>query len=281
MDAAIEPFVSMDTAIGPFVPAAGPAAGETSSPIAPSVYVRDSGRWEAAVRETAALVKSESRQDYASGGAFANFREITLGDIPARLLYRGSHPALPGNSRFPYAQQLAENARVATVINLADTPEQLASNAENIPWYQNFINRNTILSLAMNSDYTAPEFEARLKSALVFMADHNQPYLIHGIEGRERTGFLAAVIEALMGASAEEIKTDYMLSYVNLYKIAPEAEAYRTISYFAEDMLLRITEGKPPASTDLRVEAERYLINRIGLGRDALDSLKGRLSRSR
>jgi hypothetical protein len=265
----------------PVVSSADEAAAAEPAPAAVSGYVRDAARFEEARREAAKFTASDSRQDYASSAVFANFREIRLGAIPSKRLYRGSHPALPDNTRFPYAQQLAENAKVATVLNLVDTEEEIALRAEEIPWYQNFINKNTIIALDMGSDFTAPEFPAKLKSALSFMAARNPPYLIHGIEGRERTGFAAALLEALMGATAQEIIDDFLASYVNLYKISPAGDSYRIIAYLAEDMLLMISDGKAPDQTDLQQAAEHYILEKIGLGRDELDMLKHKLAGNR
>jgi hypothetical protein len=255
-------------------------AAEPSPAVVSPGYVRDAARFEEARREAEKLKASDSRQDYASSAVFANFREIRFGVIPSRTLYRGSHPALPGNARFPYAQQLAENARVATVLNLADTEEEIAVRAEGIPWYQNFITKNNIIALAMSGDFTVPEFSAKLKSALSFMAARNPPYLIHGIEGKDRTGFTTALLEALMGASAQEIIDDFLTSYVNLYKIPADGDSYRIIAYLAGDLLLMICDGKEAGQVNLQAAAERYILEKIGLGRGELDSLKQKLSGS-
>ncbi|MDR0708533.1 MAG: tyrosine-protein phosphatase [Spirochaetaceae bacterium] len=274
--AAFSPVLSADEA------AASSAEAEQTSaaPVAAvsAGYVRDTARFGAARREVEKFAKGDSRQDYASGAVFANFREIRLGGIPPRVLYRGSHPALPGDARFPYAQQLAENARVVTVLNLADTEDEIVLRAENIPWYQNFINKNNIAALALPNDFTEPGFFAGLKTALSFMAARNPPYLIHDIDGGESTGFVAALLEALMGASAEEIAADYMTSYTNLYKIPADGDSYRIIAWLAEDVLLKICDGKVPQHRDLQREAERLILEEIGLGRNELELLKRKLS---
>jgi hypothetical protein len=278
-------------------PAAGTAPASEIAPVAETVpvpetappartipapkitgYVRDTARFGAARRELEKFTKSDLRQDYASIAVFANFREITLGGIPSRRLYRGSHPALPGNARFPYAQQLAENARVVTVLNLSDTEEEIALSAESIPWYQNFIDKNNIAALALPDDFTAPGFFAGLKTALAFMAARNPPYLIHDIDGGDRTGFIAALLEALMGASAREIAADYLTSYTNLYNIPADGNSYRIVAYLAEDVLLKICGGKAPERCDLRKEAERLILEEIGLNRNELEQLKRKLS---
>jgi hypothetical protein len=289
-EAASAPIAETEPTAAPSVPAVPPVpAAPATTPvvagqaaIAPASaavgYVRDAARFGAARREVEKFAKGDSRQDYASGAVFANFREIRSGGIPPRTLYRGSHPAFPGDARFPYAQQLAENARVVTVLNLADTEDEIVLRAENIPWYQNFINKNNIIALALPNDFTAPGFFAGLKNALSFMAARSPPYLIHDIDGGERTGFIAALLEALMGASAEEIAADYMASYINLNRVPADGDSYRIIAWFAEDVLLKICDGKAPERCDLRSEAERLILGEIGLDRDELDLLKRKLS---
>jgi hypothetical protein len=259
------PLASRETALRP-------APRETALPEPAPRATLEQARLEASK-----LAKSDSPRDYASPAAFANFREIRLGAIPARRLYRSSHPAQPGNPRFPYAQQLAENAHVRAVVNLVDSEARIAVYAGNIPWYQNFINRNTIAALEMGVDYTDPAFEAKLKTALLFIASRGGPYLIHGNEGRDRTGFFAALLEALMGASPEEIKEDYMASYENYYHLSPESEEYRIISVIAEDILLTITGRRPPESVNLPDAAEEYLVLRLGLAPEEIAALKERL----
>lgn len=277
-EAAVSPALAVVAETGQTAAVPAAAAGQTAVPV--PGYARDTARFREARREVEKFAKSDSRQDYASGAIFANFREINLGGIPPRVLYRGGHPALSGDARFPYAQQLAENARVVTVLNLVDTEDEIALRAENIPWYQNFINKNNIIALALPDDFTAPGFFAGLKNALSFMAARNPPYLIHGIDGGDRTGFTVALLEALMGASAEEIAADYMTSYINLYNIPANGDSYRIVAYLAEDLLLKICDGKALQRCDLQKEAERLILEEIGLDRNELELLKRKLSGS-
>jgi protein tyrosine/serine phosphatase len=129
----------------------------------------------------------------------------------------------------------------------------------------------------MGVDYTDPVFEAKIKTALLFINSHSGPYLIHGNEGRDRTGFLAALLEALMGAGAEEIRADYMKSYENYYHLTPDNESYLIISVIAEDILLTITGRRAAESVDLKEAAEQYLRDRIGLDAEECAALRARL----
>ena len=51
------------------------------------------------------------------------------------------------------------------------------------------------------------------------MTEHSGPCLIHCVEGKDRTGFVCALMLALAGASAQEIIDDYMITYYNYYGI--------------------------------------------------------------
>lgn len=248
-----------------------------AEPVTAALVPRNEAAIENARRVMSTLSQSNSRSDYASSAAFANFREISLGAIPARRLYRSSHPALPGNPRFPYAQQLAENARVKTVINLSDSARAAASYAATIPWYQSFFSRNTIIVLEMGTDYTDPVFAGKLKAALLFIAANSGPFLIHDQDGTECAGFTAALLEALTGASAEEITADYMISYENRYRITPDSGAYRALSALAEDALLVITGYRAAESVNVREAAEAYLANRLGMLPEEIAAVRARL----
>ncbi|MCR4920515.1 MAG: tyrosine-protein phosphatase [Bacteroidaceae bacterium] len=45
------------------------------------------------------------------------------------------------------------------------------------------------------------------------------PYLVHCLEGKDRTGYVCALLEGLCGASYEEIVADYLATYNNYYRV--------------------------------------------------------------
>lgn len=57
------------------------------------------------------------------------------------------------------------------------------------------------------------------------------PYYIHCMEGKDRTGFVCLLLEALAGASYEEMQRDYMLTYENYFHItaAGTPEKYNAV----------------------------------------------------
>lgn len=69
------------------------------------------------------------------------------------------------------------------------------------------------------------------------------PFLIHCTEGKDRTGFVCALLEALCGASIKEITKDYMKTYSNYYGIDQKSdkETYDSvIEVIFEDILCTI-----------------------------------------
>ena len=63
------------------------------------------------------------------------------------------------------------------------------------------------------------------------MLNTDGPYYIHCMEGKDRTGFVCALLEALAGADYSEMCADYMITYRNYYKISEEntSEKYSAV----------------------------------------------------
>jgi len=222
------------------------------------------------------LTRTNNRSDYSSDAVFANFREVKMGGIPANVLFRSSHPAIADDARPPYTASLGERAGIATVINLADNPQELPQRTG--PWYQTFVSGGNIIALGMGVDYKSQDFAVKLKAGLEFMLDHNAPFLIHCNEGKDRAGVTAALLEALMGASPNEIVDDYMLSYSNYYKVAKGEARYDLIATIMLDILKDFNGGTAPKEGETVAAAERYLGTVVGFTPDQISALKVKLS---
>ncbi|MCL2093784.1 MAG: SAM-dependent chlorinase/fluorinase [Treponema sp.] len=231
--------------------------------------------------EIRTLIRSNDRDDYSSDIVFANFREARLGNIGANVIYRSTHPALNEGemaSRAPYARRLAEQARIVTVINLADHPHELPIRAANVPWYQTFITQGRIISLGMGIDYKASDFAGKLKTGIEFMLENNPPFLIHCNEGKDRAGVVTALFAALMGADPEAIVNDYMLSYENFFGVTRDEARYDLIAGIMWDILADFNGGTIPRPGGTTAAAERYLLNVVGLSRAQVNALSQKLA---
>ncbi len=230
------------------------------------------------------LERTNERSDYASDEVFANFRAITVGDIAEGVLYRTSSPVNPEIGRAAYADDLIEKAGVKTVVNLADDDEAIqgyfAAEGFDSPYYKGLYEAGNVIALNMGVDYKAADFQAKLKTGLQFMIAHEGPYAFHCTEGKDRAGFTAILLEALMGASQKEIVADYMVSYENYYHVEKNSEQYKLISEVAVGMLRDLAGLKKDADlskVDLQKAAEDYLTG-IGLTADQISALKTNLS---
>jgi len=76
------------------------------------------------------LVRSNKREDYSSDEVFANFRAIEMGTIAHGVLYRSSSPIDNELGRASYADTLAKNANIATVVNLTDSADTMKSTSK-------------------------------------------------------------------------------------------------------------------------------------------------------
>ena len=234
--------------------------------------------------EMNSLVYSTDRADYPSDEVFANFREITAGDIAPGRLYRSASPINNEQNRAHYANAFIEEAGVASVLNLADTEEDIqgyiAADDFDSEYYKSLFDNGHVVALGMPIDFASDSFGDTLASGIARLSEMDPPYLIHCTEGKDRAGFTSALFECLMGASYDEVVDDFMLSFDNYYGVNKEdtPEKYQFVfdNNIAE-MLLVLTGGADPATSDLSASARSYLMDH-GMSGEAVDTLVSKLS---
>jgi len=227
------------------------------------------------------LKRTNNREDYASDEVFANFRSVAVGRMGSGIYYRSSSPVNNELGRAAYADALVKAAGVKTVINLADSEAELeqyfAQEDFNSPYYKQLYEEGRVILLSMGVDFRAPEFKEKLKTGLEFLIANEGPYLVHCTEGKDRAGFVSALLEALVGATVDEIKGDYMLTYINYFGVEYGSEQYEKIAESNVLESLREIAGLPKgaslAGVDLEKAAEAYLLS-IGLTEDQIQALK-------
>lgn len=239
-----------------------------------------------AIQGTGALNYTDERGDYASDEIFANFRMLNIGNIGEGKIYRSASPVNNDRSRAADACALMEKAGIRAVMNLADSDAEIAEyaaaedfdSAEYLKLYEG----GQVIALDMDVNFRGEDFRQKLARGLSLLAELEGPYLLHCNEGKDRAGFASAVIAALMGASAEEIARDYMLSYENYYHMDPAADAER-YALICEgnimEMLRHIAGLEKDAgleNVDLVRAAEEYLLS-CGMTEASIDKLRAKL----
>ena len=132
--------------------------------------------------------------------------------------------------------------------------------------------------LDMTIEFFTPESTEKIAEAIRFIISHDAPYLIHCIEGKDRTGLMCAFIEALCGASIDEIISDYMKSFTDYYGVQPGTKQYETLSKTITDFF-QTMNGRPFPWNSIGRATEAYAINTLGLSEDEIMLLRTKLTK--
>ena len=228
------------------------------------------------------ITRTNERSDYSSDAVFANFRTVAFGDMAENMFYRSSSPVNPELKRNTYADNLAKDAGIKAFVNLADTVESMQKyEGFEDSYYSTILEAGNIIGLNMGVDFAAADFKAKLKDAIIFISEADGPILIHCNEGKDRAGFVAAVIEALMGATVTEIVDDYMLTYENYYHVVHDSEQWEAIANSniraTLSSLAGLEKGSDLSKVDFVKVAETYLKG-IGVTEAQIAAVKANLS---
>ena len=231
------------------------------------------------------LSRTNDRNDYSSDAVFANFRGIKGGNLGSDALYRSSSPVNNEIGRAMYADKLAEENKINTVMNLADSSDAVEGYFKEegfaSPYYKSLYENGHVIALNMGVSFKTREFQAALVEGLTFLSLNEGPYLVHCNEGKDRAGFTSALLSALMGLSYEEIAADYMTSYENYYHVEKGTEQYEAVKRSNIDSMLSFIAGVEAdnlSSVDLSAKAEEFLLA-IGMEKANIDTLKSKLSK--
>lgn len=232
-----------------------------------------------ALQEINNLEYSLDRSGAPSDAAFANFRPVKEG-----RLYRSASPVDNQYGRAACADALIREAGVRTVMNLANTEEEIegcfAGEDFASPYYRELYLAGQVIVLGLPINFDSDEFGAGIVKGFAFLADREPPFLVHCMEGKDRAGFAAMLLEMLMGWNESDIVADYMTSYANYYGIAAGTEKYDMIAEKNVMEMLRsvagLEKGASLEGVDLQSAAESYLLQH-GMAEDALRALKEKL----
>ncbi len=236
------------------------------------------------VQQALSMKYTNKRTDYPSlsDAQFANARAVNAGKIASGVLYRSSSPFSDEIGRCGYVSEYIGGEKVKTVLNLADTEEKMLS--YDMPSYSRTLwESDGVILCPLKADPTADDFNSKLIEALKQLPSHPAPYLVHCVEGKDRTGYVCALLEGLCGASYEEIVADYLVTYANYYGISPETDpdlCNTLVSLRLNTCLMHYAgvgdEAKLP-TVNYAEAFSGYLLSH-GMSRAQLDALTGALT---
>ena len=245
------------------------------SPVQITITLKEKGgyREEWLIRQ---LVRTNERADYAhlTDEEFANFRVIETTGMGKGVLYRSSSPINPALGRNTYADKAAQDAGIKTIVNLAD-PSNTYEGSENL-----YYNSCQVIYLSLGMNFNSELNLNGLAEGMRFIINNDGPYLIHCNEGKDRAGFVSALLECLMGASLDEVIDDYMITYYNYYGVEEDTEKYDAV--VNNNLIKSLNETfkvDDVYKADLAKEAEDFLMEDAGLTADEVAALKAKLGK--
>jgi len=204
-----------------------------------------------------------------------NFMEISSGNIDKGILFRSSSPLKGGDAK-KRIEALAVKAGIKCIINLDDKSSVLGNLSRDVSWYNKLFLEDKVLALAMTLSIPGVKSnEKKLKAALQFIINNDGPYLVHCFAGIDRTGFVSALLEMLMGADLKTVCRNYMSAISLDYSFLDTYEYSKMKSLL--NQLIKMFHGKDLTTVNIQAETENYLLNNIGLTYEEIIKLKDRL----
>ena len=237
------------------------------------------------IQEASDIHYFDERERYDSDAMFANFRSMNLGKLKRDVIYRSASPCDNQHNRAPYVDALIREAGVKTILDLADNEvkieKYIARDDFASPYFLSLFENDQVIPIALNMNYLSDDFGMKIVQGFNLMAEKEGTYLIHCTEGKDWTGFVAMLIEALAKASYEEIEADYMKTYANYYRIdkSNDKEKYQIILERNLDGMIAFMvndAGIDFKNCDLSIYAENYL-QRCGMSEEQIQAFKERL----
>ena len=286
------PYIDLDISTdGGMWHAAGLSEGDTAD-----IRLVERGR-HLTVQQTFDTAYTNDRKDYATDEIFANYRSCAGGQLGQGVVFRGASPIDDEYNRAAYVSRFIQRDGISFVLDISDTPETMAafidechSSGLDCSYFEELLAQGRVCALGLSAGYRGMDFRRKLVDGLRQMIGFEPPYYIHCVEGKDRTGFVAILLEALMGASYAQMCDDYMQTYENYYGISPTSQPDKydaLVSLRFDDMLaflagLLRTDGHKPGKAELvdmdfRDCARAYLASG-GMDDADIDALVNRLT---
>ena len=239
--------------------------------------------------------KREENETYES---FSNFREISIGKILPKKLYRSTSPlnVYDNPIRYIYSDDFVNSKDIKTIIDINDNEDDILymyNIDQQIPLYsyKNLFLSGNVIALGLNCNSYDYNFYYKYSKGMRFIIDKEPPYLICSNFGKDTYDLFYMIIEGLCEASTTEILDDFMQTYCNLYNIEKGSMEYYYILNNVGKRLLYLLMYPEDISKDILWEeaikeidimnpkeaSERFLKNYCKLSDLEINLLKNKL----
>lgn len=218
-----------------------------------------------------------AKSKFANDEEFTNFRSLSGGNLKADYIYRGASAIDNTGRRVADVNKLLEKNGIKTLIDMADTNATIekmqAKKGHNASYFDKLYQEGNVVALGMSTAFASDEFKEKMVLGLKEILKRDGPFYVFCLEGKNRTGVAAILLEALAGATYDELVADYMQTYKNYYKITKEKEPkmYKQIVDLKFDEALKAFSNGSQSS-DLKSDARSYLLSG-GMTNEEIDAL--------
>ena len=252
-----------------------------------SIYLNESQKY-ISIQEALSQSYSLDRSSYDSDDEFSNFRELSFVNIRNNLIYRGASPLDNSRNRAKITDDLLKKNNIKSVIDLADSQEDVEKylSEDNFESYYTkslYLEGNVEL-LSMSSSYNSIEYKKSVVKGFKHILNTEGPYYIHCMEGKDRTGFVSMLLEALLDSSYEDMCNDYMLTYKNYFKITKENDLnkYNAIKELYFDSFMESLYGSDELNVLINASYQKSAINYLlegGMSEQEIENLINKIGK--
>ncbi len=225
---------------------------------------------------------SDDPSDFDSLETFCNFRSLSGGTLKEGVIYRSASMTNNSTNRAHYVDELIAEYGINQIMDLSDTENSLAESRAKDDWassnFDALYEKGNVQIVGLSVKPTSLEFCQKLCSSIYEMIQNKGPYLINCTEGKDRTGYAATLIEALCGASYEELRADYLKTYSDFYNISEETDPERVAAIMETSFdpiveAMFCTEAGDDIHTIDYAEKARQFFLRGGLTEEQIDEI--------
>lgn len=169
---------------------------------------------------------------------YCNFRLIESTGMKKGLFYRSVSPFKSDNERSEVTAELYERYGIGYVVSMGDRVDNVDSCRETYgdSYYpvRLYDAGNAFVDVLSSSLVSVP---SDVRKAMLAITESEGKVVINCNLGKDRTGVIVAMLQSLAGSSYEEIRAEYMKSFVFLYGIEVGSEEYDTLCHLMFDQL--------------------------------------------
>lgn len=188
---------------------------------------------------------NDNRSAFIDDEHFCNFRAVNSTGLKDDLIYRSVSPFKYGSERSVVTAELYEEYGINYIISMGDGVDKVDKCRElyGDSYYpvKLYDEGNVFIEVISTSLVLVPE---DVRKTMQEITESEGKVAINCNLGKDRTGAIVAMLQSLAGSSLEEIRTEYMKSFVYLYGVEVGSEEYNALCHLMFDQLF-YTLGNP------------------------------------